>query len=165
MEGSSSSTTKVGRQQQRELLLQQQGTLILRALSTNSSHETQQQHQSDNLHRQTGDSVPIASLNKNPLKEGKDGAERPFPMNEAFKSSMDGNVVTRPPGSVSYFPDQVAEISYLVAVLEADEEGSYLEDLTGGMDLLATELAPRFFPNAQVREVTASVNGWFPASE
>lgn len=77
----------------------------------------------------------------------------------------DGSTTTtRPPGSVSYFPDQVAQISYLVAILEVDEDGSYIQDLTGGMDLLATELAPGFFPNAQLREVATSVNGWFPAS-
>jgi hypothetical protein len=103
-------------------------------------------------------------VNRDPLLEGKDAAERPLPPVDGSSSSSSSSY--RDASPVSYFPDQVAMISYLVAVLDGgDEYGRYLDDLKVGMDVLATELAPLFFPGDEVREVTASVNGWFPASE
>ena len=63
----------------------------------------------------------------------------------------------------SYFPDHVAKISYITAIVKPDAEGGYLQDLQGGMDLLATQLAPEHFPGFIVRDVTTQVDGYSPA--
>jgi hypothetical protein len=93
----------------------------------------------------------------------------------------------------SYFPDQVAHISYVIALkspptdidggdagvigysndtdninsqisrTNSEHTARYLDDLTKGMDILATRIAPEYFNSSimTVREVTASVDGFF----
>jgi hypothetical protein len=64
---------------------------------------------------------------------------------------------------VSYFPDQVARVSYVASIVNPDSDGDYLKDLQGGMALLATRLAPEYFPGTIVRDITTQVDGYFPA--
>ena len=144
------------------------------------------------------------SFNKNPLKPGKDGAERLAAIfritgesdaaaaadvegststttddsgshyqnpleDDAIRSSSSYNTETAAGAAalsgVSYFPDQVARVSYVASIVNPDANGDYLKDLLGGMDLLATRLAPSYFPGTIVRDITTQVDGYFPAGE
>ena len=116
--------------------------------------------------------------NKNPLNSRKDGSERmalirssseagsgchyqkPFEGEAIHSSSTQAEL-----GSVSYFPDHVARVSYIASVLKPDEYGNYLKQLQGGMNSLATRLAPSYFPGTVVRHITTQVDGYFPAGE
>ena len=66
---------------------------------------------------------------------------------------------------VSYFPDQVARVSYVASIVNPDSDGDYLQDLQGGMALLATRLAPEYFPGTIIRDITTQVDGYFPAGK
>ena len=132
------------------------------------------------------------SINKNPLKLGKDGAERLVSnaagvagssssstdigyhyQNPLEDDALGSSTSYYPPaagaaaglGGISYFPDHVARVSYIASVVKPDANGDYLKDLQGGMDLLATRLAPSFFPGTIVRDITTQVDGYFPAGE
>jgi len=150
------------------------------------------------------------SFNKNPLKSGKDGAERLAAIfrtsresnaaaaaaaavegssstttttdddgsgshyqnpleDDAIRSSSSFNTETAAGatllGGVSYFPDQVARVSYVASIVNPDANGDYLKGLQGGMDLLARRLAPSYFPGTIVRDITTQVDGYFPAGE
>jgi hypothetical protein len=115
--------------------------------------------------------------NKNPLYPTKDAAERPFDPESFFKGSES---FQERPSSISYFPDQVIQLTYMVSVRKptaaltngnsASNKQSlsnslYLEDLKEALDILATEVAPQAYPNLWVRELTTSVDGWFAAGE
>jgi len=132
---------------------------------------------------------PYHNINKNPLKSGKDGAGR---LSTSRRGDIDGAVAVAVAGvkgpssstttleshyenplevnalwyktGVSYFPDQVAIVSYTASVVKPDAEGDYLKDLQGGMDLLATRLAPAHFPGTFVQDVTTQVDGYIPAA-
>jgi len=114
------------------------------------------------------------STNKNPLKLGKDGSERSAIPNSSTINSVshhqrpledDASLSYRAElGNVSYFPDHVARVSYIASVVKPDANGDYLKDLQGGMDLLATRLAPSYFPGTIVQHITTQVDGYFPAA-
>lgn len=129
---------------------------------------------------------PHYNINKNPLKPGKDGAGR----SSAFRTGdIDGSIAGVEGSSsstttseshyenplevnaswyktgVSYFPDQVAIVSYIASVVKPDAEGNYLKDLQGGMDLLATRLAPAYFPGTFVQDVTTQIDEYIPAGK
>ena len=132
------------------------------------------------------------SINKSPLKFGKDGLERLSNSKRAADNVASGSDIgteglptialteshnyespsdytamrsSYTPGSVSYFPDQVARVSYVAAVVKPDLNGEYLKDLQGGMDLLAKRLAPMSFPGMIVFDVNTQVDGYFPAGK
>jgi hypothetical protein len=125
---------------------------------------------------ETGHSYSRSS-NKNPLKRGKDGSQRlallqssatigsvshhqnPLEEDAIRYSSFSGL------GSVSYFPDHVARVSYIASLVKPDANGNYLKDLQNGMGLLATRLAPTYFPGTIVRHITTQVDGYFPSGE
>lgn len=69
------------------------------------------------------------------------------------------------PGIQTGFPDHVARVSYIASVVSPDDNGNYLKDLKGGMKLLATRLAPSYFPGAIVQKITTQVDGYFPSGE
>jgi len=96
------------------------------------------------------------SINKNPLNPHKNGSN--LDTKQWYSSTRSGA------GNLSYFPDQVARVSYVASIVEIDPDGNYLVDLQDGMDLLATRLAPSFFPGTVVRGVTTQVDGYFPAT-
>mmetsp|Transcript_12932 Transcript_12932/g.36443 ORF Transcript_12932/g.36443 Transcript_12932/m.36443 type:complete len:992 (+) Transcript_12932:332-3307(+) len=117
------------------------------------------------------------SIHKNPLNPIKDGEDRLSMFHSStttyagYNSNNELEDDTTEPsaskrlgfGGVSYFPDQVARVSYLASIVKPDVNGEYLQDLQDGMDVLATRLAPSFFPGAIVRAVTTQVDGYFPA--
>jgi hypothetical protein len=117
--------------------------------------------------------------NKNPINEDKDAAQRPFVPPQAFKGT---DTFPQRPSSISYFPDQVFQISYLVSVIEGNKSsisrsnnhqhthnvfGNSLAmaDLKEAMDVLGTELAPAAYPKLWVREITTSVDGTISAGK
>jgi len=114
------------------------------------------------------------STNKNPLKLGNNGSERLANPNSSTIYSVshhhspledDASRSYRAElGNVSYFPDHVARVSYIASVVKPDANGDYLKDLQGGMDLLATRLAPSYFPGTIVQHITTQVDGYFPAA-
>lgn len=98
--------------------------------------------------RVTMQSFTERGINKNPLNPGKD---------RLFVSHVD-------PESI-YFPNQVARVSYVAAVVNPDENGEYIKDLQDGMESLATRLAPSYFPGTVVRAITTQVDGYSPAGK
>ena len=118
------------------------------------------------------------SSNKNPLNSNKDGNERlaltRSSPEEAYgfhhqKPLEDEVIQSSSPqqglGHVSYFPDHIARVSYIASVVKPDVNGNYLKDLEGGMDSLATRLAPSYFPGTVIRHITTQVDRYFPAGE
>lgn len=103
------------------------------------------------------------SINKNPLNPHKNGSSdqvtREVDTKQWYSSTRSGT------GNLSYFPDHVARVSYVASIVESDPNGDYLLNLQDGMDLLATRLAPSYFPGTVVLGVTTQVDGYFPASE
>jgi hypothetical protein len=111
------------------------------------------------------------NTNKNPLKRDKDGAGQRFALAQQSSAhhhdplEEEAVKLQSELGSVSYFPDHVARVSYIASVVKPDKNGDYLKELNAGMDLLATRLAPSFFPGTIVRHITTQVDGYFPAGE
>ncbi|KAL3935985.1 MAG: hypothetical protein SGARI_002746, partial [Bacillariaceae sp.] len=160
--------------------------------------------QGRNLQQQSSGTPPrSSSKNKNYLNPDKDAAARQFDADQAFKGTTDS--FPQRPSAISYFPDQVLQISYIVSVLDKDShagsslarttnsgvvkdktgsngnsgrggDGSnnnlphnvlsndklYLTDLKEALDVLASELAPAAYPDVWVREITTSVDRFFP---
>ncbi|KAL3896640.1 MAG: hypothetical protein SGARI_007120, partial [Bacillariaceae sp.] len=115
--------------------------------------------------------------NKDPLYDDKDAAQRPFDPAQSFKGT---DTFQERPSSISYFPDQVFQISYVVAVspnakssISRSNNHAHnqnvlgnslaMADLKQALDVLATELAPQAYPKLWVREITTSVDGFIPA--
>lgn len=156
-------------------------TTMLRGSNSASSTKSQQNQQPQQandarkLQQQERQDPPefSSSPNKNPLNPTKDAATRPFNPESFFKGNESFEVR---PSSISYFPDQVIQLSYVVSVMQPTptlssrssttkslslSNSSYLADLKEAMDILATELAPQAYPGLWVRELTTSVDGWF----
>jgi hypothetical protein len=125
------------------------------------------------------DVVPTPEY-KNPLYVDKDAAERPFDPESFFKGS---DTFQERPTNISYFPNQVIQLSFVVSVMTPLQSPNtiskrqdpattnienivltnslYLDDLKEALDVLATELAPKAYPDLWVRELTTSIDGWF----
>ena len=109
------------------------------------------------------------SSNKNPLKPGKDGRSATIDSGSHHHNPLEDDAIRSSSspglGSVSYFPDHVARVSYVASVVKPDADGNYLKDLKNGMGLLATRLAPSYFPGTIVRHITTQVDGYFLSGE
>jgi hypothetical protein len=109
------------------------------------------------------------SSNKNPLNPGKDGRPATIDSGSHHHNSLEEDAIRSSYfsglGSISYFPDHVARVSYVASIVKPDADGNYLKDLENGMGLLATRLAPSYFPGTIVRHITTQVDGYFPSGE
>jgi hypothetical protein len=140
-----------------------------------SSPAQQQQKQQQQDHRSLQDLVVPTPAHKIPIYLLKDAAERPFDPETFFKGT---DTFQERPTNISYFPDQLIQMSFVISVMtplqstttiskRQDDttnnenniltDSPYLEDLKEALDLLATELAPKAYPDLWVRELTTSV--------
>ena len=105
------------------------------------------------------------SAKKNPLHPNKDGRQRTD--NDESISTINSGSHHREPldDNVVYFPDHIARVSYIASVVRPEANGDYLDELQGGMKLLATRLAPSYFPGTIVRQITTQVDGYYPSGE
>mmetsp|Transcript_22529 Transcript_22529/g.41931 ORF Transcript_22529/g.41931 Transcript_22529/m.41931 type:complete len:1001 (-) Transcript_22529:354-3356(-) len=155
---------KVSNQQPEMALVSKSTTMFLRRRDLSSS--------SNGLPSQ-----PVGS-HKKPLNTNKDAADRPyFDVDAYFKAASNNDMFApdnfiesfnnnedNPLPSISYFPDQVTQVSFLVSVFDDTQSGEYLVDLKRAVDVLATELAPQYFPGVWVRQVMTSIDGWSPTA-
>ena len=111
-------------------------------------------------------STYFQSDQKIPLHPNKDGSQRLGSYYESTTIMNSGSHHRSPvEESVSYFPDHVARVSYIASVVNPKTSGNYLNDLQDGMRLLATRLAPPYFPGTIVRQITTQVDGYIPSGE
>ena len=105
------------------------------------------------------------SSKKNPLHPNKDGRHR-TDNDESISTTNSGSHHRQPlDNNIAYFPDHIARVSYIASVVRPEANGSYLDELQGGMKLLATRLAPSYFPGTIVRQITTQVDGYYPSGE
>lgn len=104
------------------------------------------------------------SAKKNPLHPNKDGRHR-TDNDESISTTNSGSHHRQPlDNNIAYFPDHIARVSYIASVVRPEADGSYLDELQGGMKLLATRLAPSYFPGTIVRQITTQVDGYYPSA-
>ena len=120
-----------------------------------------------NLRRKalSSSSTYFQSSKKNPLHPNKDGRQRAD--SDESPSFVNSGAYHRKPvdNDVEYFPDQIARVSYVASVVRPEASGEYVEELQGGMRLLAARLAPSYFPGTIVQQITTQVDGYYPSGK